>query len=395
MTIIARLSGHLRRREPFYLPLALFLFLRLLTEITVLVATHNAPVQPPEWIYYNPTGATYTITLAPDAPLYNLLAPWHRYDTLWYTKNALQGYLADDPGIAFLPLYSILIRLVVVFCNGNYVLAALLVSNVCCLLVFVLFYQLIMIEWKDRGLARRALICLVAFPTSYYLLAGYSESLFLALVIGAFVLALRQQWVWVGLLAFLIALTRLQGFVVALPLTCLAYVRFRPTHIRGWLIRSTIILGAAAGIGLYFGYLNLHHLSLATVYTTEWKSWMNWPWSSVQTYLVRLFNSQTFGYENNNALALIVFALLTLYVLLRLPRAYALYTVSTLVIFLMRYYETSQLESMTRYVLQLFPCFIAAGMLLRRRVVLIGYTSLALAAQVILLSRFTLWIWVA
>src|SRR6202022_1648115 len=110
-----------------------------------------------------------------------VVAPWHRYDTAWYIKIAIQGYRADG-AIVFPPLYPILIHLVAPLSGGNYVLAAIVISNLACIVAFILLYKLVLREFRnDRGLALRTLICLAVFPTAFYLVAGYTETIYLAL----------------------------------------------------------------------------------------------------------------------------------------------------------------------------------------------------------------------
>jgi len=189
------------------------------------------PVETPVSIYEDAAGQVYHQALPPDSPLAGLVEPWHRFDTGWYIKNAITGYQADY-GIVFPPLYPLLIRLVAVFCAGNYVLAALLVSNTACLVAFILLYNIILREFNDDAqLAQRTLILLTTFPTAFFMLSGYAEALFLALILGAWLAALERRWWLAGLLALLATLTRVQGIVMLFPLGWIAYVRYREV---GW-----------------------------------------------------------------------------------------------------------------------------------------------------------------
>jgi hypothetical protein len=62
---------------------------------------------------------------------------------------------------------------------------------------------------------------------------------------------------------------------------------------------------------------------------------------------------------------------------------------------LVRYHQGAQFESMIRYALLLFPCFIAAGMVLRRWWLLLPYVLGSAQWSWFLLSNFTHWRWVA
>lgn len=382
------------RREAFVFPLALFLIMRLIMAAAALIVIQTHPVQPPDWMYWNTSGATYTLTLPLDAPLYSLVAPWHRYDTIWYTKNAMFGYV-NDPGIVFLPLYPALIRLLAPL-SGSYVLASLIVSSLACIAAFQLLYRLILAVFKDRELARRTLILVAAFPTAYYLVAGYSESLFLALVLGVFLSAYHKRWLLVGLLAFGAGLTRLQGIILCLPLGWLAYVRLREVGWRAQIARMPALIGAPLAVGLYLFFLRLHDFGpLDAFYASEWRSSTRLPWEGIMTFLERWTSGRALYYEIDNAFVLLVFVILAVLTLRKLKPAWVVYTWGTLTVLLMRYYELAQLDSMFRYVLQLFPCFIVLAMLVRHRWSLAAYIVIGGVWQILLLSRFVQWIWVA
>jgi hypothetical protein len=55
-------------------------------------------------------------------------------------------------------------------------------------------------------------------PASFIFSAALSESLFLVLAIGAMLAARKQRWLLAGVLGFLLALTRSEGFLIAFPL---------------------------------------------------------------------------------------------------------------------------------------------------------------------------------
>ncbi|OYO11739.1 hypothetical protein CGZ94_15120 [Enemella evansiae] len=63
---------------------------------------------------------------------------------------------------------------------------------------------------------------LVVLPSAFLLQAVLTESLFLALVLAAFVLAEKRRWGWAILACVGFALTRSSGFVLALPLGLIA-----------------------------------------------------------------------------------------------------------------------------------------------------------------------------
>lgn len=389
---------------------AVFLVLRIVTLLAGLLMVQDVPVGRPNLLWYdpargigNPSGITYEASLPANAPLAELMTPWRRYDTAWYILIALQGY-QHDTRIVFPPLYPILISAALPFTGGNAVLAAVLISNIFCLVSFFLLYKLVQRVFNDDALATRTLILLAAFPTAFYLVAGYTESLFLAFTLGAFLAALDRRWWLAGGLAFLASLTRLQGAALFLPLGWIAYVQLRQTGLRAILARAPAVLGAPLGTLAFMAYLTVNNLgSLENAYAISWKLTTRMPWEAIGTYLQRLQAGIVPPHENNNAFILVLMAVLGLIVLWRFRRAFALYVWSTLFIVLLRYHfgsglEGAQFESAFRYVLILFPCFIAAAMLFRGRYsrwVFIPLLLVMVQWQLYLLDNFIHWRWVA
>ncbi|MHB8628673.1 MAG: mannosyltransferase family protein [Aggregatilineales bacterium] len=375
----------------------IFTISRIIIFFAAYVMVHNTPVTTPSWLLGgNPSGQTYQQALPIDSPLYNLTEPWHRWDTAWYIKVAIQGYRPGDPSVVFPPLYPVIIRLITPLCGGNYVLASLLVSNIACFVFLILFFKFIELEFSSSVLARVTIICLIASPSAYYLTAGYSESLFLCLSLGAFYSALKRIWWLAGVMMALATLTRLQGAALCIPLGWIAYVQFREAGIRAVLARIPAILGGPLSALAYVVYLALNGLlSLDTAYLHEWQLDTRFPWESVQTFFARLSAGHTAGFENNNALALLFVAVTGLFVIFKLSVPYKLYICSTLFILLLRYHNGSQFEGMIRYVIIMFPCFIIVAMPIKRWWLLLALVAVAIYGQFVLLDRFVHWVWVA
>lgn len=391
--------------------LLVFLSFRVLTLVVALLMARDVPSERPPLLRWdpvrqvgNPSGETYESSLPPDAPLADLMSPWRRYDTAWYIRNAMLGY-SPNTSIAFPTLYSILIRAAAPFTSGNWVLAAVLVANVFCVASFVLLFKLIQRLFGDDGLATRTLIILSAFPTGFFLYTGYTEPIFLAFTLGALLSALDRRWWLVVPLAFLAALTRLQGAVLCLPL---AWIAFRQVREGGlWrapaalLSRAAALAAAPLGTLAFLIYLRVSNLgSLDEAFAIGWKLSSEMPWVSVVKFFERWQQGIVPEHEFNNAFILLVMIVLSFVVTFRFKREYALYVWSSLFVIMLRYHfgedlEGAQFESVFRYVLLLFPCFIVLAMLLRRRWALLLYLIVSLQWQLYLLDRFIHWRWVA
>jgi hypothetical protein len=155
------------------------------------------------------------------------LRVWDRWDGPHYLQIAARGYdPSGDPAMAaYLPLYPALIRI------GSILLpplgAAMLISFVATVVAAFALYALVVRDGGDRAMARRAVIALSLFPTSFALVAPYAEAPFLALSIGAVLAARLDRWARAGFIGLLAGLARLQGWLLGPVLLVDYYERHR------------------------------------------------------------------------------------------------------------------------------------------------------------------------
>jgi len=225
--------------------LSVYLIARVLASVWAAAAVSVAPINVP--YVGHPVYETIHQAYPHHSPLFDLLlGVWFRWDTGWYIKVALQGYHPSDGSVAFAPLYPLLIRSVGGLLGGEYLLAALLISNVALVVGLALLYKLVSLDFSE-SVARRTVVYLVVFPAGFFLLAGYTESLFLCFAVLALYAARRSNWMLAGVAACLASLTRLQGWALALPL---AYEAFRGnggSPLRTW----PALLAVAGGADRY------------------------------------------------------------------------------------------------------------------------------------------------
>lgn len=149
--------------------------------------------------------------------LHNLVTAWERFDGLWFLGIATQGYDIGGQSAVFFPAYPLAIRGLSVVLGDHPLAAALVISHVAALGSFVLLYLLTTLE-LDEPAARRAVVFLAVFPTSFFLISPYSESLFLLLVLATVLAARRGRWAVAGIAGLLAATTRNLGVLLAAPL---------------------------------------------------------------------------------------------------------------------------------------------------------------------------------
>ena len=178
----------------------------------------------------------------------DFLQIWNAWDTPHYLAIASGGYdPAGDPAlVAFFPLLPILIRLGSAVASPLAV--GLLISYLATVAAAIGLHRLARLDGGSPAIARNAVLAMNLAPTSFALVAPYTEPLFLAFVIWAFVRARRDDWLGSGVLGLLAALTRLQGVLLLPALAVEALARHRRLR---W--RMTPLLLVAAGPLIYVG----------------------------------------------------------------------------------------------------------------------------------------------
>lgn len=342
--------------------------------------------------------ATAALTVEEVFPYHSVTAQggwvglWQRFDTNWYLKIVEQGYAIEDGSTVFFPLYPAMIWAGGLIVGGNHLTAALLISNAALVVALYLLFRLAA-ELYDADSAKRAVIYQIAFPTAFFMFAGYTESLFLALVLGAFFFGRREQWVWASVCGALAALTRLQGVLLLVPLLYMVMAQKRAGKLdNGHAARAAIALGLIPIVTL--GFLGFNRLALLSSYEGELHAKFVLPWDNFVAAIVRLQDGASL-IDLSNLIVTVLFAALVGLVWLKLPRAYALYALVMFCVPLFRMTTTQPLVSMLRYVLVLFPVFMLLGAWGRNRWVerAVMYPSLLLSFY--FSAQFWLWGWVA
>lgn len=130
------------------------------------------------------------------------------FDGEHYLKIAEYGYGLYQQ--AFFPLFPLLIKYLSPLFFSNTLLAALCIVHVSFLITLVLLYKLVKIDWNEKT-ARFTILFFVFFPTSFFLLSVYTESFFLALIVGSFYAARKKNWLIAALLGILATGTKFIG----------------------------------------------------------------------------------------------------------------------------------------------------------------------------------------
>jgi Gpi18-like mannosyltransferase len=353
------------------------LMLGLVSVALVPLAPPVHPVSVPGWIAHP----------MPDPGWQNVFTAWERFDGLWFLRIAAEGYRSADGSAAFFPLYPLVTRAVSFLIGGHPFAAALIVSNASFAGALCMLYVLTASEISDR-VARTTVLFVSLFPTSFFFVAPYSESLFLLLAVTAFWGARTRRWAIAGIAGALAALTRNVGIVLA-PALLVEAVHQRLER-RGSMLPG-VAASAAVGLGTlsYLGYWAARTGDwLAPIHEqADWERVATWPWMTLvkgTEYAFRYVGNTNGGYWLIDWLVVVPMLVASAWALFRFRPSYCVYVWASLLVPLSYVFRDRPLMSMPRFVLPLFPAFWALaeaadwGRIPRTAVVAVGAASLGL-----------------
>ncbi len=319
---------------------------------------------------------------------FDFLSSWAQWDGGHFINIARFGYF-NPQEYAFFPVMPNLIRFASFFTFGNLPLAGLLVSNISFLLFLIFFHKLVNQKFGPK-IANTSVFTLLTFPTAFFEVAVYSESIFLLLACLTFYLLENKKLLAAAVVSSLATATRLVGVFLIIPfITSLLSLRSA-----GWRRSNLLLLPLSiSGLFLYSLYLYLKFgdpFYFSTVESIWHRSYVN-PLSTIYSYLtINIFNKPFNDYLD--IAATIGFIMILALGFRKIPKAWWLY--SFLVVLVPA--SSGTLTSMPRYVLSAFPVFILIGIYLKDRVVLKTIVwAIFLVMQVALAIMFVNGFWTA
>jgi hypothetical protein len=326
----------------------------------------------PGWRPFDPLGFSTGLGRIGDA----LTATAVRWDAIHYLQIARFGYrLRGDT--AFFPLYPMFVH-AGAWLTSSDVSAGILISVASFAVALTLLHRLTELELGTK--AANASVLLLAFaPLSLFFAAVYTESLFLALSVGALYAARRERFVTASVLAALATVTRVPGIVVVIPVA----VMLRRSPARSWQLAACLLLSPLALIG-FLGYLaargfgwlaplvqqiSIQHLHVvANPFTTlGYASGALFEGARSLVGGAPVLDPSILGPFSIAFQSILLFAVLGVAVAAlvvayrRLPRPYAAYAALMLLIAVCSPTLTQPFEGLDRYVLVIFPLTMAAG----------------------------------
>jgi len=322
---------------------------------------------------------------------------WRRFDAGFYVDIAEHGYwpastLQTASDWIFLPLYPLLISPFGHLFGGSdaaFDLAGILVSNAAALVAVTYLYLLVRRDFGSR-IAARTVVYLAIFPTSFYLSAIYSESVFLACALACLYYARQHHWWAAGLCGGLASLARIQGLALVVPVAWEYWQYLADQYsslpdssemtllerANAWLYSRSygLLLAARAfrnwsmllavslipmGLVPFLIYSQVKTGDfLATIHnhSVGWGRYFAYPWHTLADALThpRAINPMEWNFWILNIVTIFAFLAFTVWAFRRLPTIYALYTLVMVALPLC----TASINSISRYYLIVFPALL-------------------------------------
>jgi len=351
-----------------------------------------------------------------------VVQPMRNWDGFWYSLIAELGYVHSST-TAFWPLYPWSMRFVGSLLVIPYETAGYLLSNAAFLAALIVLHRFVTLNW-GQAVARRTTLLLAFFPTAFYFTAVYSESFFLLFSVLAFSWARSGNWWRAGAAALLAALTRNVGVLLIIPLGIMFLRQYGPLLRGRWLDprawpSQTLALGLIPlGPVLYALYLwrEFGNPLITVTAQEDWARVQEMPWTSFRmafeqwqgdwlqallaspswttltSYPVRMSFAE---YESLDIVMAFAGVALIAYTLRALPIEYGAWAA---IMFFLPLFSPSvihPLMSVPRFLIVLFPLFIALAILARRRFVLPAILIPSTLLMVLLIVQFSTWFWVA
>jgi hypothetical protein len=325
-----------------------------------------------------------------------------RFDALWYLAIAADGYPTGADGVpqaaAFFPGYPLAVGLVGRALAGAYLLAANLVSFAATVAGLAGIERLAGTVGLDAEARRRAVVLAAVFPTSFFLLAPYSESLFLAVSTWALVAGRERRWGLAGATALAAGFTRNVGVLLVVPLAVDAWRAHRDGD--GTATRALpALLGGPAGAALHLaaGWWWWDEPLAPVRVQGGWQRELTWPWETL-TEAVRFgvssLGSYPTGYHSLDLLVVLPVVVAVAWLLVRGPASLAAYALAHAVVWLVLPFPARPLMSVPRFAVVVAPLFLAFAAWTRPPALRTGWVAASAALLGVHALLFTTWYYV-
>lgn len=222
----------------------------------------------------------------PSALPWNLFFHW---DALWYARIVQHGY-EYTPGaassVAFFPLFPLALGAFRWLTGAWAPFSGFVLSNAALLGAGICLRRVARLDYGGR-VPDRAVWFLFLCPATFFHSAGFQESFFLLLSLGALLQARRGRWIAAGILGALLSACHGNGVLILLPLAWEAWCSFSPNEFsaRKILSRGACLALVPLGLLAFAGYLFFRFgdaLAFAHNQSVFYRE-LDWPWAGFPT----------------------------------------------------------------------------------------------------------------
>ncbi len=296
--------------------------------------------------------------------LHNVVTSFEEQDALWYLRIADGGYRTDDGSAAFFPLFPLAVRGTSWVLGGRPLAAGFLVSNLAFLGALCMLYLLTRSELSESK-ARKAVLYISIFPTSFFFLAPYGESLFLLLAVTAFWAARRARWPAAAASGALAAAARSVGVILAPALAVEAIQQWREKRGSMWMVLWAGVVPLGLGAYLWYWQAKTGDTLAPLRFQSNWDREAAFPPATLVAATTGAFRDG--GYLLLDWLIVVPALAAAAYGVIRFRPAFSVFTWLGILAPLSLIWPDRPLMSMPRFILPLFPIFWALAELADRR----------------------------
>lgn len=315
---------------------------------------------------------------------------WANFDGRHYLEIAKIGYQRTN--FAFFPFYPSLIRLTHYFLPVSHLYLGIVISLVSLFLAMIVIQKIVRLDFKEE-LASRTLLFLAFFSISFYYQAIYPDALFLLLSTTSFYFARQKKWLFSGLFGCLTTLTRFSGLALIPALAVEWYLQNK--KIVSWRFfkeAGTALFLTGFGLVLYLIYLQVFYGDFL-LFQKSMIAWRQneliFPVRVVYRYL-KIFwlvdkRSLVYWVAVLEFISQFLYLGLAFYAWKRIRASYGLFMVTLL----MMVSFTGTMAGTPRYLLHLFPGFIALALLFKNKQAIIAIIILFFILGFLFTGLFT------
>ncbi|HWA52243.1 MAG TPA: hypothetical protein VG895_04265 [Patescibacteria group bacterium] len=328
--------------------------------------------------------------------LQNFVSRWDGHSYLFLAQNGYVTTGDEKYFIVFPPLYPSLIKILNLLINNPY-LSAFIISLISIILALFIFYKLLLLDY-NKSKSIWITLTVAIFPTSYFFLTAYPESLFFLLIVLSLYFARTNKFKYSSIAAFFATLTRPFGILIWPSILIEWFLNKKRNYLDLILILSFSFLASSIYLSINYSLFG-NPLMFEVFLKTHWQKSFAFPWQGIISSWQRGFNTPSTNPEYKyivgfaEAFASTIpytFIFLNLiFKKIRMRFSYFAYFILATIMMT----STSFLLSTPRYLLSIPPFFITLGILTNKKILRIIWGIISISLLIYFGYLFTIGHW--